>query len=967
MLERGRTAWPALTVDADRFVAAIAPAVRGASDGDAALAALAADDLYLAQASCALGRCPRRCPRSRRCATRSPMASLAQMGLAPDAIDEVMQLVRSKLFAPPPRIATYSGRASLRSWVRTVATRIAVDRARSQTPATSEPEEVPERLPRSASRSSARALPREVSRGAQGRVRGRTRDARRPPAQPPAPSLRRRPHRRGDRRALRRPQDHRISLARSRADRAVETDARRLPASRQGVAVRAPEHLARVAESHRSQPQPGAGRLSDERDAALLQALCIDETNLTLFAENRLTEPARVAIEAHIDTCPTCRTLVGQLAGDIHGSGPIVATRIGRYLVSSELGAGGMGRVYLAHDPELDRRVAIKVLRHVDATGERDERMRREAQALARVAHPNVAAIYDVGELDDHLFLAMEYVPGGTLSAWLAKAPRSTREIVRVFEGAARGLAAVHERGLVHRDFKPDNVLLDERGLATVTDFGLVAMAEDRSGGLADEAAVGSLTATGAVLGTPAYMAPEQLAGGVVDARSDQFGFCVALYEALHGERPFQGTTIAEIKRAYEMPPKRGALPRWLHRVIARGLSIDPAARYASMDQLASALSRSATQRRIIAGVTAGVVLAGATIAFAATRSHAASCTGSTDLDAVWNSGRAPPDRASVREHARTVCRGYRRARSPVLSIATPSTGGSPTPRSARRRASTAPSSVETMDRRTSCLASREHELATLVDVLDHATPAVAEHALDLALAAVLPPLSRCVMTRPRARVEIRCCAACAVSPTRPASAPKRLPSMDLGQFADAERQDRAARSVRRHAPPTRPSRSRRKKLVQSEALLAMETKAGPAAAACTTSTRSPTPIATTTTSIEPGRGPNASRSSPTTGRSPRPKREIPLAPGRGRPRGRDARSRRSCGTPRAPPPCTCAKPQRAGERALHGCDRTRTCARSDKRALADLLHSNVIAIGETVPTRRARSRTVRRPNHSRS
>jgi hypothetical protein len=193
-----------------------------------------------------------------------------------------------------------------------------------------------------------------------------------------------------------------------------------------------------------------------EYDAAVASG-CSNETELTLFVQNRLTETAtRLEIESHIDACEGCRELVGCLAGGSDAMPDAGAgTRIGRYVLVSELGAGGMGRVYLAIDPELDRKVAIKLLRHVDARGEREARLRREAQALARVAHPSVAAIHDVGELDGHLFLAMEYVGGGTVSALLAAARRSWRDVARVFEGAARGLAAVHASGFVHRDFKP--------------------------------------------------------------------------------------------------------------------------------------------------------------------------------------------------------------------------------------------------------------------------------------------------------------------------------------------------------------------------------------------------------------------------------------------------------------------------------------------------------------------------------
>ncbi len=484
---------------------------------------------------------------------------------------------------------------------------------------------------------------------------------------------------------------------------------------------------------------------------------CIDETNLTLFVENRLAEPAaRLEIERHIDACETCRTLVGRLVvGSGHGGAAtsptpaaVVGTRIDRYVMISELGAGGMGRVYLASDPELDRKVAIKVLRHVDAKGDYDARLRREAQALARVTHPNVAAIYDVGELDDHLFLAMEYVGGGTLSAWLAAEPRTWREVVRVFAGAARGLAAVHATGFVHRDFKPDNVLLDDGGQAKVTDFGLVATLAERSDGVVgDHGTFGALTVTGAVLGTPAYMAPEQFAGGAIDARSDQFSFCVALYEALYGERPFPGTTVAEIRGALAAglrePAQRRGVPRWLHRAVARGLAIDPAARFRSMDDLAAALSPTRRQRRRRGAVlaTAGIAAIAGAGALLATRSSGEPPCDGVEIDAVWNPHvRAALQAAIAGTHA------------PFAADVAKSVVGSVDHYANHWRATYAQvceatrvhhtQSVAMMDLRMTCLAGREHELASLIDVLAIASPAITEHAVDLA--GSLPSLERC-------------------------------------------------------------------------------------------------------------------------------------------------------------------------------------------------------------------------------
>ncbi|MCA9694961.1 MAG: serine/threonine protein kinase, partial [Myxococcales bacterium] len=223
---------------------------------------------------------------------------------------------------------------------------------------------------------------------------------------------------------------------------------------------------------------------------------------------------------------------------------PVGVGQIGRFIVLRRIGVGGMGVVYLAYDNALDRRVAIKVLRGLGPPApERRARFAREAQAMARLSHPNVVQIYEAGESDGALFLAMEYVRGGSLRTWLlgqdakdergATATRGWREIVAMFAQAGRGLAAAHEAGLVHRDFKPDNVLVDGDGVARVGDFGLARLLEEApaEAPAGPAPALHSLTATRAVMGTPAYMSPEQHAGRPADARTDQFSFCVALWE----------------------------------------------------------------------------------------------------------------------------------------------------------------------------------------------------------------------------------------------------------------------------------------------------------------------------------------------------------------------------------------------------------------------------------------------------
>jgi serine/threonine protein kinase len=284
-----------------------------------------------------------------------------------------------------------------------------------------------------------------------------------------------------------------------------------------------------------------------------------------------------------------------------------------------------MGVVYEGHDPELDRRVALKVLRpEVEAQRslQARARMMREAQALARLRHPNVTMVYEVGHGETGaMFIAMELVEGRTLSRWLRSRPRSWHEIVEVFLQAGRGLAAAHRAGLVHRDFKPDNVIVDESGSARVVDFGLA-----RGFGMAellptlDDADSGAvtlhLTCTGAVLGTPAYMAPEQFQGAPLHATSDQFSFCVALFEALYGRRPFPGNDLPSLQRSLTrgqpVGPRRG-VPRSLYRVLQRGLAIEPARRFASMERLLEALAacrqRSASPRSLllVAGLAAAL------------------------------------------------------------------------------------------------------------------------------------------------------------------------------------------------------------------------------------------------------------------------------------------------------------------------------------------------------------------------
>jgi tetratricopeptide (TPR) repeat protein len=358
------------------------------------------------------------------------------------------------------------------------------------------------------------------------------------------------------------------------------------------------------------------------------------------FAELLSDTPSHEAVarlESHADACPRCRDLIAGLApglpslswrrltrAALHETRPAGA-RMGRYVIERTLGFGGMGVVYAAVDPDLDRRVAVKLLRP-DLPGTAEDQRRllvREAQAMARLQHANVITVHEVGTVDDCTFIAMEYVDGQTLRAWLAAERRDWRDIVRMFVAAGEGLHAAHAVGLVHRDFKPDNVLVEAgNGRIRVTDFGLARLVADEpastpSGVIAPGPA---LTRSGGVAGTPRYMAPEQLRGRRVDARTDLFSFSVALYEALFGQPPFTGATPHELLQAMEAdvmrpPPPGTRVPARLLRLLRQGLGRDPAARPRDLEQLLAGLRRVLRRRApVLAAALAGGLLVGGVV-----------------------------------------------------------------------------------------------------------------------------------------------------------------------------------------------------------------------------------------------------------------------------------------------------------------------------------------------------------------
>ncbi len=393
------------------------------------------------------------------------------------------------------------------------------------------------------------------------------------------------------------------------------------------------------------------------------------------MSEGPLSDDEVLPERAEVDSVDAERALANVSAG-LFGTAE-ARPQFGRFTLLEQVGAGAMGRVYSAFDPELDRKVAIKVLRaQLDESQQRARaRMRREARALAKLTHPNVATVYEVGQVGERVFIAMEFVDGRPLDVWMeSRAP--WREVVSVFRDAGAGLAAAHAAGIVHRDFKPGNVMLGDDGRVVVLDFGLAAPdaitpTEETDGDDSMDSPLERLTATRAVVGTPAYMAPEQHRGESASANSDQFAFCVSLFEALYGTRPFAGRTRASVLSAIEggeivtqVPMGSGVSPR-LRRVLARGLSARPDDRYPSMEALLADLDlRRVVQRRAgIIGAVGVLAALGGAYGFGAQRTPAmvpVQCDPAEMLrDELWDGphrGRVKTAYAAdAREHVRAM------------------------------------------------------------------------------------------------------------------------------------------------------------------------------------------------------------------------------------------------------------------------------------------------------------------------
>ncbi len=522
---------------------------------------------------------------------------------------------------------------------------------------------------------------------------------------------------------------------------------------------------------------------------------CLSADAVLAFVEGRLGPEGVAELEAHTAGCAACLDLlvIATSEGDRVGpdgtlpsphirlqwARPVTdplphGTAVGRYLLIALLGRGGMGEIYAAYDPELDRRIAIKLLNVEPESGgtpaEARTRLLREAKAIARLSHPNVVVVFDAGSFGERLFIAMELVEGETLSSWLQARPRSWREVRDVFVAAGRGLAAAHAAGLVHRDFKPQNVMVGRDGEARVTDFGLVrGLTSDgdpaapeglgaASSASADSGALGAtLTRTGALVGTPLYMAPEQFRLERADARSDQFSYSVALYEGLYGERPFAGDSITSLRDAVvagrlREPPANRGVPAWLRRVVLRGLCTDREARYPAMEAMIEALERDPMRQRrrlLLGGAVVAVVAAAALFGPRPAKHAPPMCAGAADkLVGIWEpqlASESPPRRGAIRRAFLGTDRGY--------SAETWDRVASGLDRYASRwRAAYTNSceathvrgeqSAEVLDLRMSCLQESLAQLKALTDIFATADAAVVAGAVDAVLA--LGRLERC-------------------------------------------------------------------------------------------------------------------------------------------------------------------------------------------------------------------------------
>jgi tetratricopeptide (TPR) repeat protein len=470
---------------------------------------------------------------------------------------------------------------------------------------------------------------------------------------------------------------------------------------------------------------------------------CLETRTLVELVEGRAADDVRARIEQHASRCDECRRVLSSLAL----SETLVASdseqreapprTVGRYRIEHELGAGGMGIVYAAFDPELGRTVAVKLLHDTDPAIQ--ERLRREAQTMAQLAHPNVVAVHDVGVVDGRMFVAMERVAGESLARWLVQT-HTTAEILDAFRAAGRGLAAAHAAGIVHRDFKPENVLVGTDGRVRVGDFGLARPTGASGSQAAAETGAVAQATTDAIVGTPYYLSPERVRGRPADAASDQFSFCVALYTALYRERPFDGTSLRELADNAEAgrirePSRTRGVPRRVQRAVRRGLAGDPRARFPSLEALLAELAPPRRVLRIALPVAGAIAVASVIAAWAG--AHAADpdrrCTGAAEeIASAWNpQRRAALEQAFAASHLPFAAAASRELVAVFDRYATRWIAGYTD--ACRATHVRGDQTGAMLDRRMSCLARRRQELAAHVDALTSSDPSVVAHAVEVA------------------------------------------------------------------------------------------------------------------------------------------------------------------------------------------------------------------------------------------
>ncbi len=431
---------------------------------------------------------------------------------------------------------------------------------------------------------------------------------------------------------------------------------------------------------------------------------------------------------------------------------------VGRYRLLQRVGRGGMGEVYAAHDPELDRKIAIKIMRaNAVPGGVEAARMMREAQTIARLSHPNLVTVYDVGSAGGRVFVAMELIEGDTIAAWLDRKRRPRDEILRVFGLAGRGLAAAHRAGIVHRDFKPQNVMVAADGAVRVMDFGLAALRQTLLGPNAPR-----LTRIGSILGTPLYMSPEQLCGQPVDPRSDQFSFCVALYEALYGARPFAGDNFAQLRAAVlegkpRPVPMSSRVPARVRAILLRGLSVVPGRRFTDMGALLRALEqvtarRTGLPRMLAVGVAAGALTFGVAFGIAwhlrGARPSAKCASPPANIDAAWPTAADAARRAQIRGAflAANVPDARERYERTSQSLDTYANAWNGMYRQTCETAAAGGAAQDAIALRMGCLDQRAANLGALADAFAHADAKIVRKAV--AATVMLPPLDTCADAR---------------------------------------------------------------------------------------------------------------------------------------------------------------------------------------------------------------------------